>query len=77
MCIIKTEETTKITPEVIVNKATIKSLKILYPKKDEREEKEQRIDKTKRKRIAIAKDSRFKPSHISNHIKCKWSKYPN
>lgn len=39
MCIIKTEDTTKITPGVIVNKATIKSLKILYPKKDEKEKK--------------------------------------
>ena len=39
MCIIKTEETTKITPGVIVNKATIKLLKILYAKKDEKEKK--------------------------------------
>ena len=48
MCIIKTEETTKITPGVIVNKATIKLLKTLYAKKDEKEKKKNKEQRGRR-----------------------------
>lgn len=33
--------------------------------------------KTNRTNKKKYQDDRFKSNHISNHIKCKWSKYPN